>query len=56
MYKEDLALYNLQWLICHKTQPNQIIYLMHMYKEDLASNNLQWLIYLKTQPNQIIYI
>ena len=25
MYKEDLALNNLQWLICHKTQPNQII-------------------------------
>ena len=22
MYKEDLALNNLQWLICHKTQPN----------------------------------
>ena len=24
-YKQDLALNNLQWLICHKTQPNQII-------------------------------
>ena len=23
MYKEDLALNNLQWLICHETQPNQ---------------------------------
>ncbi len=23
MYKEDLALNNLQWLICHKTQQNQ---------------------------------
>ena len=23
MYKEDLALNNLQWLICHKTRPNQ---------------------------------
>ena len=23
MYKEDLALNNLKWLICHKTQPNQ---------------------------------
>ena len=23
MYKEDLALNNLQWLICQKTQPNQ---------------------------------
>ena len=45
MYKEDLALNNLQWLICHKTQPNQILYnLIYMYKEDLALNNLQWLI------------
>ena len=25
MYKQDLALNNLQWLICHKTKPNQII-------------------------------
>ena len=23
MYKEGLALNNVQWLICHKTQPNQ---------------------------------
>ena len=23
MYKEDLALNNLQWLICYKTKPNQ---------------------------------
>ena len=28
MYKEDLALNNLQWLICYKTQPNGI--LVHM--------------------------
>ena len=27
MYEEDFALDNLQWLICHKTQPNQIIYI-----------------------------
>ena len=30
MYTEDLALNNLQWLICHKTQPNQI-YLTYRY-------------------------
>ena len=23
MYKKDLALNNLQWLMCHKTKPNQ---------------------------------
>ena len=56
MYKEDLALNSLQWLICHKTQLNQIIYLIYMYKEDLALNNLQQLICHKTQPNKIIYI
>ena len=22
MYKKDLAISNLQWLICHKTKPN----------------------------------
>ena len=27
MYKQDLELNNLQWLICHKTQPYQIIYI-----------------------------
>ena len=26
MYKGDLALHDLHWLICHKTQSNQIIY------------------------------
>ena len=24
MYKQDLAINNQQWLICNKTQPNQI--------------------------------
>ena len=24
MYKQDLVLNNQQWLMCHKTQPNQI--------------------------------
>ena len=57
MYKKDLSLNNLLWLICHKTQisPNPI-YLIYMYKENLAVNNLQKLICHKTQPNQIIYI
>ena len=50
MYKEDLVLNNLQWLICHKTKRNPI-YLIYMYKEDLALNNLQWLICHKTKPN-----
>ena len=27
MYKKDLALNDQQWLICHETQPNQILYI-----------------------------
>ena len=57
MYKEDLALNNLKWLICPKTKTKQnLIYLIYMYKEDLALNNLKWLICPKTQPNKILYI
>ena len=57
MNKEDLALNNLQWLICHKTKPKpNLIYLIYMNKEDLGLNNLEWLIYHKTKPNQILYI
>ena len=51
MYKKDLALHNLQGLICHKNQPGQIIYLIHMYKKDLALHNLQGLICHKTKLN-----
>ena len=55
MYKEDLALNNLQGLICHEppTKLNHI-YLIYMYKQDLALNNLQGLICHEPQPNQII--
>ena len=55
MYKEDLALNNLQWLICHKTKPNNICFI-YMYKEDLASNNLQWLICHKPNHIYLIYM
>ena len=27
MYKDDKALNNLQWLICHKTKEKQILYI-----------------------------
>ena len=38
MYKEDLGLNNLRWLICHKPNPTN----------DLVLNNLQGLIFPKT--------
>ena len=53
MYNKDLALNKLQMLICHKTQPNQILYIRYgMYNEDLELNNVQRLIYSKTQTNK----
>ena len=57
MYKEDLALNNLQLLICHKnlTRSNKI-YLMYIYKEDLTLNNLQWLICHKTELKKSVHI
>ena len=52
-YKMDLALSNLQMLICHKAQLNQIIYIqyiyIYMYRKDLEFRNLQMLICHKTQ-------
>ena len=54
MYKDNLALSNLQRLICHKTKANQILYILMYYKEDLAFNTLQWLIWHETTtPNKI---
>ena len=38
MYKEDLALNNQQWLICHKTKPN-------------TKDNYSWII-IKDQRDQ----
>ena len=31
MYKEDLTLNNLQWLICHKIKPKQIYIYIYIY-------------------------
>ena len=42
MYKEDLALNKLQWLIYHKNQTKgNHVYLIYIYiyKDDLALNN-----------------
>ena len=49
MYKEDLALNNLQWLICHKTKPNQIIYIeyvcmLYRGKEPIHSVTVNYLL------------
>ena len=31
MYKKDLALNNQQWLICHKTKPNQVFFYCYVF-------------------------
>ena len=42
MYKEYLALNNVEWLIYHKTKPNKILYiLIKVYKEKMALHNQQ---------------
>ena len=40
MYKEDLALNNLQWFICHKTQPNSGN--CGRSRDEFISDILQW--------------
>ena len=53
MYKKNLALDNLQWLIRYKNPTElNLIYLLYMYKKNLALNNQQWLICHKTKPNE----
>ena len=41
MYKEDLALNNLQWLICHITQPNQINHIDFDTSKDVLTANIK---------------
>ena len=38
----DLALNNLQWLICHETKSNQTRQWKQYYKIDLKSNNMDF--------------
>ena len=49
MSKQDLALNNLQWLICHKTKPNQTehTYKMHMVLQILQPTRK------KNQPSNV---
>ena len=57
MYKEDLALNNLKWLICYKTQPNltkTCLYLIYMYEEDLALPTMVDIPLKPTKPNSFV--
>ena len=45
MYKGDLALNDLQWLICHKTQPNQILYIQYICKKGIVGYLIPNLLY-----------
>ena len=39
IYEEDLALNNLQWLVCHKTKPNQLSKEQKLQKELKRNQN-----------------
>ena len=58
MYKKDLAINNVQRLICSKTKPNQTkSYIFNVcVLNGLTLNTVQRLIFNKTKPNQILYI
>ena len=56
MYKEDLALNNLQGLNCYKPKANQTIHIQNIYEKDLALNNQQWLNCYILKSNQILHI
>ncbi len=53
MYKEDLALHNLQRLICHKTQPNQTKS-NPLYTNILNIHDLVWFGFKASQPLLVI--
>ena len=38
MYKQDLALNNLQWLICHQTKPNQTKFIIQRFMKSVNLN------------------
>ena len=46
MYKEDLALTNLKWLICHKSKPNQILIEYKLNRVIVRSDIFSEFIYL----------
>ena len=43
MYKEDLTLNNLQWLICLQTKPNETI---TSYQSGFGSNGNEWVLHI----------
>ena len=45
MYEKDLALHNLQWLICHKTKLNQTKF--WIFKTTLLTHPYKYVVYLK---------
>ena len=59
MYKQDLALNNLQLLICHKTQPTNfknsypIIYIFIVIFETMSKNTLFFFIFRFIKPPKI---
>ena len=41
----DLALNNLQWLICHKTKPNHLGFDIYIYIKQDLEKGCEWLLH-----------
>ena len=54
MYKEDLALNNLQGLICPRPQPNQIIYIYSIYNFFVSIQLLPIFSLISTKLSEIV--
>ena len=52
MYKEDLALNNLQWLICHKTKPTNQRSMMMMMMMELQGRKVEYVTERETSDNK----
>ena len=52
-YKEDLVLNNLQWLICHKTKPNESSLLLKLHIDLLVNIGLILVLFVKNFGNTL---
>ena len=48
IHKQDFALNNQQWLICHKIEPNQTNLIYHLYLFKCVQTNDRYLIVTDT--------
>ena len=52
MDEKDLALNDIQWLLCHKTKTKNTSELVYTYKKNFTLNDFQWFICHETKQKQ----